>query len=131
MYMFALTVSIVELKNIKEAMVDSAWIEAMEDELYQFIAHVARLDSFRIFDAYASHQVFSNLSDGHEKRHFIEVQLRRRFMLPIQEGGRVEPREALLRGRSLAPLHSLQGSKPFFNIGDKERGRDGRDQTRE
>lgn len=38
---------------------------------------------------------------------------------------------ALLRGRSLAPLHSLQGSKPFFNIGDKERGRDGRDQTRE
>ncbi|KAI3664537.1 hypothetical protein L1987_89700 [Smallanthus sonchifolius] len=32
-------------------------------------------------------------------------------------GGRVEPREALLRGRSLAPLHSLQGSKPFFNIG--------------
>ncbi|KAJ9535913.1 hypothetical protein OSB04_un000929 [Centaurea solstitialis] len=44
--------------------------------------------------------------------------------------GRVEPREALLRGRSLAPLHSLQGSKPFFNIGDKERGRDGRDQTR-
>ncbi|KAI3668799.1 hypothetical protein L1987_88179 [Smallanthus sonchifolius] len=31
--------------------------------------------------------------------------------------GRVEPREALLRGRSLAPLHSLQGSKPFFNIG--------------
>nr|YP_009526574.1 cytochrome c oxidase subunit 2 [Ammopiptanthus mongolicus]AXV54333.1 cytochrome c oxidase subunit 2 [Ammopiptanthus mongolicus] len=31
-------------------------------------------------------------------------------------GGRVEPREALLRGRSLAPPHSLQGSKPFFNI---------------
>nr|GFA30355.1 reverse transcriptase domain-containing protein [Tanacetum cinerariifolium] len=31
-------------------------------------------------------------------------------------GGRVEPREALFRGRSLAPLHSLQGSKPFFNI---------------
>ncbi|GJW16458.1 hypothetical protein Tco_0020591 [Tanacetum coccineum] len=30
--------------------------------------------------------------------------------------GKVEPREALLRGRYLAPLHSLQGSKPFFNI---------------
>ncbi|GAA0151204.1 hypothetical protein LIER_37244 [Lithospermum erythrorhizon] len=45
--------------------------------------------------------------------------------------GRVEPRKALLRERSLAPLHSLQGSKPFFNIGDNERGRDGRDQTRE
>ncbi|GJU91511.1 hypothetical protein Tco_1303934 [Tanacetum coccineum] len=35
-YMFALTVSIVEPENIKEAMADSAWIEAMQDELYQF-----------------------------------------------------------------------------------------------
>ncbi|GKF41635.1 integrase, catalytic region, zinc finger, CCHC-type containing protein, partial [Tanacetum coccineum] len=35
MYMFALTVSIVEPKNIKEAMANSAWIEAMQDELYQ------------------------------------------------------------------------------------------------
>ncbi|GKG32200.1 hypothetical protein Tco_0427150, partial [Tanacetum coccineum] len=32
----ALTVSIVESKNIKEAMADSAWIEAMQDELHQF-----------------------------------------------------------------------------------------------
>ncbi|GJS99789.1 retrovirus-related pol polyprotein from transposon TNT 1-94 [Tanacetum coccineum] len=36
MYMFALTVSTKEPKNIKEAMVDSAWIEAMQDELHQF-----------------------------------------------------------------------------------------------
>ncbi|GJU41883.1 retrovirus-related pol polyprotein from transposon TNT 1-94 [Tanacetum coccineum] len=36
MCMFTLTVSIVEPKNIKEAMVDSAWIEAMQDELHQF-----------------------------------------------------------------------------------------------
>ncbi|GKG04233.1 hypothetical protein Tco_0314620, partial [Tanacetum coccineum] len=36
MCMFTLTVSIVELKNIKEAMADSAWIEAMQDELHQF-----------------------------------------------------------------------------------------------
>ncbi|GJW99922.1 hypothetical protein Tco_0183836 [Tanacetum coccineum] len=34
MCMFALTVSIVEPKNIKEAMADSAWIEAMQDELH-------------------------------------------------------------------------------------------------
>ncbi|GJT64380.1 gag-pol polyprotein [Tanacetum coccineum] len=33
MCMFALTVSIVEPKNIKEAMANSAWIEAMQDEL--------------------------------------------------------------------------------------------------
>ncbi|GKA46140.1 hypothetical protein Tco_0738936, partial [Tanacetum coccineum] len=36
MCMFALTVSIIEPKNIKEAMADCAWIEAMQDELYQF-----------------------------------------------------------------------------------------------
>ncbi|GJY21521.1 retrovirus-related pol polyprotein from transposon TNT 1-94 [Tanacetum coccineum] len=36
MCMFALTVSIVEPKNIKEAMANSAWIEAMQDELHQF-----------------------------------------------------------------------------------------------
>nr|GEW94950.1 reverse transcriptase domain-containing protein [Tanacetum cinerariifolium] len=36
MCMFALTVSRTESKNIKEAMADSAWIEAMQEELYQF-----------------------------------------------------------------------------------------------
>ncbi|GJT72826.1 putative ribonuclease H-like domain-containing protein [Tanacetum coccineum] len=36
MYMFVLTVSQTEPKNIKEAMVDSAWIKAMQEELYQF-----------------------------------------------------------------------------------------------
>nr|GEV67222.1 integrase, catalytic region, zinc finger, CCHC-type, peptidase aspartic, catalytic [Tanacetum cinerariifolium] len=36
MCMFALTVSTAEPKNIKEAMADSAWIEAMQEELYQF-----------------------------------------------------------------------------------------------
>ncbi|GJS80509.1 retrovirus-related pol polyprotein from transposon TNT 1-94 [Tanacetum coccineum] len=36
MCMFTLTVSIVEPKNIKEAMADSAWIEAMQDDLHQF-----------------------------------------------------------------------------------------------
>ncbi|GKG43175.1 hypothetical protein Tco_0479859, partial [Tanacetum coccineum] len=36
MCMFVLTVSIVEPKNIKEAMADSAWIKAIQDELHQF-----------------------------------------------------------------------------------------------
>ncbi|GJZ00780.1 retrovirus-related pol polyprotein from transposon TNT 1-94 [Tanacetum coccineum] len=36
MCMFALTVNIVKPKNIKEVMADSAWIEAMQDELHQF-----------------------------------------------------------------------------------------------
>nr|GEW76647.1 RNA-directed DNA polymerase, eukaryota, reverse transcriptase zinc-binding domain protein [Tanacetum cinerariifolium] len=33
---FALTVSRTEPKNIKEAMIDSAWIESMQEELHQF-----------------------------------------------------------------------------------------------
>ncbi|GJX49767.1 gag-pol polyprotein [Tanacetum coccineum] len=83
MCMFALTVSIIEPKNIKEAMADSAWIEAIQDELYQFnrlkvwelvdkpfgkneegidleesFAPVARLEAVRIFIAYAAHKSF-------------------------------------------------------------------------
>ncbi|GJV49351.1 retrovirus-related pol polyprotein from transposon TNT 1-94 [Tanacetum coccineum] len=73
MYMFTLTVSIVEPKNIKEAMADSAWIEAMQEELHQFdrlqaqeegidfeesFALVARLESIQIFVAYAAHESF-------------------------------------------------------------------------
>nr|GEU73699.1 hypothetical protein [Tanacetum cinerariifolium] len=83
MCMFALTVSTAEPKNIQEAMVDSAWIEAMQEELHQFdrlqiwelvdkpfgkmeegidfeesFAPVARLEAVRIFVAYAAHKSF-------------------------------------------------------------------------
>nr|GEU95002.1 Gag-Pol polyprotein [Tanacetum cinerariifolium] len=51
MCMFALTVSTAEPKNIKEAMADSAWIEAMQEELHQFDrlqeeVYVAQPDGF-------------------------------------------------------------------------------------
>nr|GEX95796.1 integrase, catalytic region, zinc finger, CCHC-type, peptidase aspartic, catalytic [Tanacetum cinerariifolium] len=46
MYMFTLTVSRTEPKNIKEAMVDSAWIESMQEELHQF----DRLDVWELVD---------------------------------------------------------------------------------
>ncbi|GJS86148.1 retrovirus-related pol polyprotein from transposon TNT 1-94 [Tanacetum coccineum] len=83
MCMFALTVSTAEPKNIKEEMVDYAWIEAMPEELHQFdrlqvwklinkpfgkteegidfeesFAPVARLEAVRIFVAYAAHKPF-------------------------------------------------------------------------
>nr|GEV50081.1 hypothetical protein [Tanacetum cinerariifolium] len=71
MCMFALTVNPAELKNIKVAMADSAWIEAMQEELHQFdrlqeegidfeesFAPVARLEAVRIFIAYAAHKSF-------------------------------------------------------------------------
>ncbi|GJU90138.1 putative ribonuclease H-like domain-containing protein [Tanacetum coccineum] len=75
MCMFALTVSRTRPKNIKEAMVDSAWIEAMQEKLHQFdrldgysqqeginfeelFALVARLEAVRLFIAYAAHKSF-------------------------------------------------------------------------
>ncbi|GJY28412.1 gag-pol polyprotein [Tanacetum coccineum] len=36
MFMFVLTVSTAEPKNIKEVMADRAWIKAMQEELHQF-----------------------------------------------------------------------------------------------
>nr|GEV62871.1 Gag-Pol polyprotein [Tanacetum cinerariifolium] len=87
MCMFALTVSTAESKNIKEAMAESAWIEAMQEELYQFdrlqvwelidkpfgksgyaqeegidfeesFAPITRLEAVWIFIAYAAHKSF-------------------------------------------------------------------------
>nr|GEV65633.1 hypothetical protein [Tanacetum cinerariifolium] len=71
MCMYALTVRTTEPKTIKEAMADSAWIEAMQEELHQFdrlqeegidfeesFAPVARLEAVRIFIAYAAHKSF-------------------------------------------------------------------------
>ncbi|GKB85811.1 retrovirus-related pol polyprotein from transposon TNT 1-94 [Tanacetum coccineum] len=75
MYMFALTVSTTEPKNIKEAMADSAWIEAMQEELNQFDRlqlrdmlrkrelilknHLLQLLAWKLFGfAYASHKSF-------------------------------------------------------------------------
>nr|GEW65145.1 hypothetical protein [Tanacetum cinerariifolium] len=81
--MFALTVSRTKLKNIKEAMDDSAWIESMQEELHQFDRldvwelvdgplckniinmkwlwknKLARLEDVRLFIAYAAHKSFT------------------------------------------------------------------------
>ncbi|GJS23138.1 uncharacterized mitochondrial protein-like protein [Tanacetum coccineum] len=46
MCMYALTVSTVEPKNVKEAMTDPAWIESMQEELLQF----KRLDELEASD---------------------------------------------------------------------------------
>nr|GFB24496.1 Gag-Pol polyprotein [Tanacetum cinerariifolium] len=71
MCMYALTTSTAESKNIKEAMADSAWIEAMQEELHQFdrlqeegidyeesFAPVACLEAVRIFIAYTTQKSF-------------------------------------------------------------------------
>nr|GEW82390.1 hypothetical protein [Tanacetum cinerariifolium] len=61
MCMFALTVSTAKPKTIKEAMFDSLWIEAMQEEGIDFeesFAPVARLESVWIFVAYVAHKSF-------------------------------------------------------------------------
>ncbi|GJT82194.1 hypothetical protein Tco_1056536 [Tanacetum coccineum] len=48
MCMFACTVSIAESTNIKEAMADHAWIEAMQEELHLIISAYVRLMAVRV-----------------------------------------------------------------------------------
>nr|GEV73831.1 hypothetical protein [Tanacetum cinerariifolium] len=82
MCMYALTVSTMEPKNVKEAMTDPAWIESMQKELLQFkrmdsrlvvrgyrqeegidfeesFASVARMEAIRILLAYVAHKSFT------------------------------------------------------------------------
>ncbi|GJW51837.1 retrovirus-related pol polyprotein from transposon TNT 1-94 [Tanacetum coccineum] len=89
MCMYALTVSSMEPRNVKEAMTDPAWIDSMQEELLQFkrldntvirnktrlvvrgyrqeegidyeesFAPVARMEAIRIFLAYAAHKSFT------------------------------------------------------------------------
>ncbi|GJX91501.1 putative RNA-directed DNA polymerase [Tanacetum coccineum] len=63
MYMFALTMSTPEPKNIKEAMANSAWIEAMQEEL-----HYCSLGSCLDFRRICCTQVFSNLSNWYVEK---------------------------------------------------------------
>ncbi|GJT56427.1 retrovirus-related pol polyprotein from transposon TNT 1-94 [Tanacetum coccineum] len=78
MCMYALTVSTMEPKNVKDAMTYPAWIESMQEELLQSkglmyggycqeegidfeesFAPVARIEAIRIFLAYATHKLFT------------------------------------------------------------------------
>ncbi|GKE16898.1 hypothetical protein Tco_1424475 [Tanacetum coccineum] len=61
--MFVLTVSTAEPKNIKEAMAVHTWIEAMQEELYQF----DRLNVWELVDK----PFGKTLSDMHMKRVLI------------------------------------------------------------
>nr|GEW69675.1 retrovirus-related Pol polyprotein from transposon TNT 1-94 [Tanacetum cinerariifolium] len=82
MCIYALSVSTIEPKNVKEAMTDPAWIDSIQEELLQFkkldsrlvvrgyrqeegidfeesFAPVARMEAIRIFLAYAAHKLFT------------------------------------------------------------------------
>ncbi|GKC72061.1 hypothetical protein Tco_1117944 [Tanacetum coccineum] len=55
MYIYALTVSTLKQKNIKEALANLSWIEAMQEELHQF----ERLDIWELVDRPAHKQVIN------------------------------------------------------------------------
>ncbi|GKC55697.1 retrovirus-related pol polyprotein from transposon TNT 1-94 [Tanacetum coccineum] len=89
MCMFALTVSIVEPKNIKEAMADSAWIKAMQDELHQF-------DRLKVWE----------LVDKPFGKMIIKLKWRR-FMLSQPEGSLIDHQAKIVihfRGKALYGL---------------------------
>ncbi|GJS07928.1 retrovirus-related pol polyprotein from transposon TNT 1-94 [Tanacetum coccineum] len=86
MCMFALTVIRTELKNIKEAMADHAWIEAMQAKGIDFeetFAPVARLEAVRIFIAYAAHKSFP-IYQMDDKTTFLNDLLRKKCTSIIQ-----------------------------------------------
>nr|GEY87843.1 retrovirus-related Pol polyprotein from transposon TNT 1-94 [Tanacetum cinerariifolium] len=108
MCMYTLTVSTAKPKNIKEAMVDSAWIEAMQEELHQFdrlqqkgmlrkrgidfkesFAPIARLEAVRIFIAYAGRKSFP-IFQIHVKTAFINGPLKEDVYV-AQPDGFVDP----------------------------------------
>ncbi|GJY15692.1 retrovirus-related pol polyprotein from transposon TNT 1-94 [Tanacetum coccineum] len=104
MCMFALTMSTIEPKTIKEAMANSAWIEAMQEELHQFdrlqvwelvdkpfvkneegidfeesFAH-SRLEAISIFSHMLTHKSFQLHMDV-KTALFLNGPLKRRFTL--------------------------------------------------
>ncbi|GJY52518.1 hypothetical protein Tco_0443365 [Tanacetum coccineum] len=66
--MYALTVSTLEPKNIKEAMSDHSWIESMQDELHQF----ERLDVWQLVPRPDGKNIIPNSSwHNHKDKHMF------------------------------------------------------------
>nr|GFA75219.1 Gag-Pol polyprotein [Tanacetum cinerariifolium] len=70
MCMFSLTVSTAKPKNIKEAMAYSAWIEAMQEELYQF----DRLQVSELIDKPFGKSVIRLKSKGYAQKEGIDFE---------------------------------------------------------
>nr|GEV32035.1 hypothetical protein [Tanacetum cinerariifolium] len=114
--MFALTVSTAEPKNIKEAMADSAWIEAMQEELHQSdklleegidfeesFAPVACYEAIQIFGAYAAHKSFP-ICQMDVKMAFLNGPLKEEVYV-VQPEGFVDPDHSEKAKYALEILH--------------------------
>ncbi|GJR16272.1 integrase, catalytic region, zinc finger, CCHC-type containing protein [Tanacetum coccineum] len=111
MCMFILTVSIAEPKNIKEAMADHVWIEAMQEELHQFdrlkvwelfTNHLERL----FFVAYAAHKSFP-IYQMDIKMVFLNGRLKEEVYIS-QSDGFVDPNHPEKVYRLRKALHGLK-----------------------
>nr|GEV39903.1 hypothetical protein [Tanacetum cinerariifolium] len=107
MCMFALTVSQIEHKNIKEAMADSAWIESMQEELHQF----DRLDVWELVDRHLCTNVINLKWLWKNKRDEENTVIRNKSLL-VAKG--YAQKEGVDFEESFAPVARLEAIKLFM-----------------
>nr|GEV86315.1 Gag-Pol polyprotein [Tanacetum cinerariifolium] len=107
MCMFALTVSRIEPKNIKEAMADSAWIESMQEELHQF----DRLDVWELVDRPLCTNVINLKWLWKNKRDEENTVIRNKYRLVAK--GYVQ-KEGVHFEESFAPVARLEAIRLFI-----------------
>ncbi|GJW30571.1 retrovirus-related pol polyprotein from transposon TNT 1-94 [Tanacetum coccineum] len=106
MCMFAFTVSRTEPKNIKEAMADSAWIEAMQEELHQF----DRLDVWELVDRPLCKNVINMKWLWKNKRDEENTVIRNKARLVAKGYGQ---KEGIDFKESFAPVARLEAVRLF------------------
>ncbi|GKD35084.1 retrovirus-related pol polyprotein from transposon TNT 1-94 [Tanacetum coccineum] len=106
MSMFALTVSRTEPKNIKEALADSAWIEAMQEEIHQF----ERLDVWELVDRPLCKNVINMKWLWKNKRDEENIVIHSKARLVAKEYGQ---QEGIDFEESFAPVARLEAVRLF------------------
>nr|GEU87261.1 copia protein [Tanacetum cinerariifolium] len=107
MCMFALIVSTAEPKNIKEEMADSAWIEAMQEEIYQF----DRLQVWELVDKPFGKTIIRLKWLWKNKKDEDQTVIRNKARLV---GNRHAQEEGINFEESFAPVARLEAVRIFF-----------------
>ncbi|GJX59980.1 retrovirus-related pol polyprotein from transposon TNT 1-94 [Tanacetum coccineum] len=104
--MYALTVSMIEPKNIKEAMLDHSWIESMQDELNQF----KRLDVWELVECPVSKNIIKFKWIWKNKIDAENTVIRNKSRLVAKEYGK---EEGIDFEESFAPVARLEAVRIF------------------
>ncbi|GJW40908.1 retrovirus-related pol polyprotein from transposon TNT 1-94 [Tanacetum coccineum] len=104
--MYALTVSSIEPKNIKEAMLDHNWIESMQDELNQF----KRLDVWELVECPVGRNIIAVKWIWKNKTYVENTVIRNKSCL-VANGYRQE--EGIDFEESFAPVARLEAVRIF------------------